>query len=488
MPTVAIIGRPNTGKSTLFNALIGARKAIESPVAGTTRDRVFGFCRGDDFEFLLVDTGGLTTDAKTDIEKNMRAQAIESVAGADAIYFCVDVRSEITAEEFEIAEILRTKKPKSVPVFLVGTKSEKPNAETFLGEMTRLLAADDYFFVSAKQNIGLSELVAATEKSFFQNGFSPKSEKKADDFVAKISILGRPNAGKSTLLNALSGKKIAIASEISGTTRDQIDSEIAFEKKKFLLIDTAGIRRKSAQNRDDIERYSRLRALASLERADIAILLIDATEGVAHADQMIAGQLVESGVGVMIVFSKWDKMRAKITDEVDAEIQKKFDRGGVETSKLDREKMISERISKLRARFLRHAQSKFPFLSWAPILFLSAFEKKGVRHLFENAEKIMTERRRKISTKLLNDFLAEALSSHPPASRGGKLLRVKYGVQIGENPPAFAFFANDPDAAHFSFRRYLENRLRDVFGFWGTPIHIEIRRKSGKNPFQKESV
>ena len=486
MPTVAIIGRPNAGKSTLFNAVIGERRAIESPVPGTTRDRVFGTVTGEEYDFLLVDTGGLTTDIKNDIEENMRAQAEESVSGADCIWFCIDVRSEVTAEEWEIVDILRHKKPRHVPIFLIGTKSEKPSAQFFLGELTELGVADDYFFVSAKERIGVDDLIFATEEAFSKNGFSSKTETPPpSEYISRISILGRPNAGKSTFVNALSGREMAIVSEISGTTRDQVDSEVKYEKEKYLLIDTAGIRKKSAQNRDDIERYSRLRALSALERTDIAILLIDASLGISHSDQAIAGELVEAGVGIMIVFSKWDLVRQKIREELASESERERLKTGTGFSEEEYEKQISERSAKMRTRLLAVAQRRFTFLPWAPILFLSSHEKKGFSHIFENAKKIMAERKRKIFTSDLNDFLIQALAAHPPASRGTIVLKVKYGTQIGTNPPSFLFFANDPDAAHFSFRRYLENRLREAYGFWGTPIQIEIRKKGGRNPYTK---
>lgn len=478
MPTVAIIGRPNAGKSTLFNRLIGERKAIESDIPGTTRDRVFGTVKGEKIDFLLVDTGGLTTDRENSIEEDMRTQAEESVAGADIIYFCVDVRSEITAEEEEIANILRKKKPKHVPVFLVGTKSERHDADMIAADLYRLGVSNrEIFFVSAKEWIGVHELLEATEETLIANGFQKKNEEKEEKYIAKMALLGRPNAGKSTLTNILSGKEISIVSPLSGTTRDNIDSIIHFEKEEYLLIDTAGIRKKSGMNKEQIERFSRLRALSALSRADITILLIDAMEGITHQDQAIASELKEAGVGVMIVFSKWDLAREKIRTEVGEEWEKKQEMKVEKEDKDTKEQKMSKAAMELRGRFLRSAQSKFPFLSWAPVMFLSSVDKKGISDIFTNAKKIMEERNKKISTNELNIFLGQVLAAHPPASRGTKKLKVKYGVQVDINPPAFAFFANDPDAAHFSFRRYIENRLREVYGFWGTPIKVEIRKK-----------
>lgn len=478
MPTVALIGRPNAGKSTLFNRLIRERKAIESDIPGTTRDRVFGNVKGAKIDYLLVDTGGLTTDIESSIEADMRAQAEESVAGADVIYFCIDVRTEMTAEEEEIAKILRNKKPKHVPVFLVATKAERHDAEVNSADFYSLGVSDhEIFFVSAKEFIGIHELRDATEDILIKNGFQQKDEEAEENYVAKMALLGRPNAGKSTLTNLLSGREVSIVSPVSGTTRDNIDSVIRFEKEEYLLIDTAGIRKKSGMNKEQIERFSRLRALAALSRANIAILLIDSTEGITHQDQAIASELKEAGVGIMIVFSKWDLAREKVRNQVGEEWERKQEMKVEKEDEDTKEQKMSKAALSLRERFLRHAQSKFPFLSWAPVMFLSSVDKKGVKEIFANAKKIMEEREKKISTNDLNVFLGQVLAAHPPASRGAKKLKVKYGVQIDSNPPGFAFFANDPDAAHFSFKRYIENRLREVYGFWGTPINIEIRKK-----------
>ncbi len=478
MPTVAIIGRPNAGKSTLFNSLIGERRSIESDVPGTTRDRVFGTIKGEKIDFMLVDTGGLTTDMSGSIEQDMRKQAEESISGADLIYFCIDVRTELTAEEEEIAEILRKRKPKHVPVFLVGTKSEKPTANEVAGEFYRLGVSDrDIFFVAAKETIGTHELLDATEDALIQNGFQKKDEIKQENTIANICVLGRPNAGKSTFINTLSGKDISIVSPEAGTTRDNVDSIVRYEKKSYLLIDTAGIRKKSSMNKEQIERYSRLRALSALSRANIAILLIDATEGITHQDQTIAAEIKQAGMGVIIIFSKWDLIRKNLKETIEQEIREKDEFKVEKTTAEEKEQKISKASIALRNRFIREAQAKLPFLSWAPILFLSSLEKRGVLEIFHTAEKIMEERKRKIPTSELNDFLEQALAAHPPASRGTKRLKVKYAVQTGENPPTFTFFANDPDATHFSFRRYIENRLRDVYGFWGTPIIVEMRKK-----------
>lgn len=478
MPTVAIIGRPNAGKSTLFNRLIGERKAIESDTPGTTRDRVFGNVKGEKIDFLLVDTGGLTTDIENSIEADMRKQAEESVEGADLIYFCIDVRSEMTAEEQEIAKILRQKKPKHVPVFLVGTKSERHDADDVAGDFYSLGVSDhEIFFVSAKEWIGVHDLLESTEEALIAKGFQKKDEEAEENYVARISLLGRPNAGKSTLTNILSGKEVSIVSPVSGTTRDNIDSIIRFEKEEYLLIDTAGIRKKSGMNKEQVERFSRLRALSALSRADIAVLLIDSTEGITHQDQAIAAELKEAGVGVMIVFSKWDLAREKIRADISEEWEKKQEMKVEKDDEESKEQKISKASIGLRGRFLRQAQSKLPFLSWAPVMFLSSVDKKGIAEIFSNAKKIMEERNKKISTNDLNIFLGQVVAAHPPASRTKVKLKVKYAVQIDTNPPAFAFFANDPDATHFSFRRYIENRLREVYGFWGTPILVEMRKK-----------
>ncbi len=491
MPTVAIIGRPNAGKSTLFNALLGERRAIESDTPGTTRDRVFGTIKGEEYDFLLVDTGGLTTEVSSDIETDMREQAEESIAGADVIYFCIDVRDPITAEELTIAEILRKKKPKNIPVFLVGTKAEKPSAPEVAGDFYTLGITDrEIFFISAKEHRGLSELLDATEEEFARRSFLPRTEEEAegDGYATRIALVGRPNAGKSTLLNTLAGKEISIVSETAGTTRDNIDSEANFEKEKFLLIDTAGIRKKSRMNEEQIERFSRLRTLNALTRADVAVLLIDATEGISHQDQTLADEIISTGCGVMVVFSKWDLVRERGRSEVEQdEAEKAIMRPDAMDDEEEVEKKISKNVSGLRSYLLRQAQSKLPFLNWAPVLFLSAIEKRGIHEIFSTAKQIMTEREKKISTSELNDFLEHVLNLHPPASRTKIQLKVKYVTQTGTNPPVFSFFVNDPDAVHFSFRRFLENRLREVYGFWGTPISLDMRAKSGPRRGKKQS-
>ncbi len=483
MPTVAIIGRPNAGKSTLFNALLGERRAIESDTPGTTRDRVFGTVKGERYDFLLVDTGGLTTEVSDDIEQNMRAQAEESIAGADVIYFCIDIREPLTAEEETIAEILRKKKPKNIPVFVIATKAEKPSAEESAGDLYGLGVSDrDIFFVSAKEHKGLFELLEATEAEFERRSFPIKNSQEGEEEnkITRIALVGRPNAGKSTLLNTLSGKDISIVSEKAGTTRDNIDSIVRFEKEEYLLIDTAGIRKKSRMNEEQIERFSRLRTLSALNRADIAILLIDAREGISHQDQTLADAIVEAGCGVMVVFSKWDLVREQGRSEVESEQESKaLMRPDAMDDEEELEKKISKNVSSLRSYLLRQAQSKLPFLNWAPVLFLSAIEKRGIHDIFKTVREIMHERQRSIKTSELNDFLEHALNLHPPASRGKIQLKVKYVTQTGTNPPVFSFFVNDPDAVHFSFRRFLENRLREVYGFWGTPIRLDMRAKGG---------
>ncbi len=483
MPTVAIIGRPNAGKSTLFNSLLGERLAIESDTPGTTRDRVFGTVIGERFDFLLVDTGGLTTEISDDIEENMRAQAEESIAGADVIYFCIDVRQPLTAEEWTISEILRKRKPKNIPVFLVATKAEKTSANEAASEFYGLGITDrDIFFVSAKERRGTNELLDATEDELARRSFPEKSEDdtEVENAVTRIAIVGRPNAGKSTLLNTLAGKEISIVSEKAGTTRDNIDTTVMFEKEPFMLIDTAGIRKKSRMNEEQIERFSRLRTLGALARSDIAILMIDANEGISHQDQILADAMVEAGCGVIVIFSKWDLVRKKGRDEVEADQKsKEIMRPDAVDDEKEVEKKISKSVASLRSYLLRQAQSKLPFLNWAPVLFLSAIEKRGIHDIFKTVREIKLERQRKIPTPELNDFLEHVLSLHPPASRTKTQLKVKYVTQTGTNPPKFSFFVNDPDAVHFSFRRFLENRLREVYGFWGTPIILDMRAKGG---------
>jgi len=389
------------------------------------------------------------------------------------------VRTPVTAEEWEIAEILRKKKPKQIPVFLIGTKAEKQSSTMVAGEFYELGCSDrEIFFTSGKEHFGLSELVRATEEEFARRSLPPKKAANQSDTVARIAIVGRPNSGKSTLLNTLSGKEISIVSDIPGTTRDSIDSEVRFEKETYLLIDTAGVRKKSQMHRDEIERHSRLRTLNALMRADLAIFLVSVEDGITHQDQSLADEIVEAGIGVVVVFSKWDLLRKQGQKESEEEEENKIDLVSPEKIKGEAKgKIISKTVAELRSGFLREAKVKLPFLSWAPVLFLSAVEKRGIHEIFNTAREVMSERTKKIPTHELNEFLEQALQLHPPASRKKIMLKVKYCTQTGVNPPTFAFFVNDPDAAHFSFIRFLENRLREVYGFWGTPIRIEMKKK-----------
>jgi GTP-binding protein len=484
-PTIVIIGRPNVGKSTLLNAVIKQRKAIVSDIANTTRDRVYGTYHGQQLDMLMVDTAGLTWEEDGEVAEVARSQALAAVETADLVYFCVDTKSELTSSEYEIAEILRKKLPKQVPVLLVATKAEKPSAQDQAAEYWGLGIGEDLLFISAQQGFGLYQLLQKSEELLLQAGWTPKGkntkndEEPADDYTAKIALLGRPNAGKSTLLNTLSRKEVSIVNPMAGTTRDQIDSAVRFENESYLLIDTAGVRRKAQMNKEAIERYSRLRALQALQRSDVAVLLIDATIGVSHMDQLIAGEIREAGVGVIIVFNKWDIAKAEQRELIAEKAAAKAERTGMEIDKEKMEQKISEQNSSLRQRYLRQAQSKLPFIPWAPVLFTSSLTYQGLHHIFTTAKEIMAERQKQIPTNTLNVWLKQVLTEHHHTLKTGKELKAKYIQQVGSNPPHFKVWVNDADATHFSFRRFLENRLRDHFGFWGTPIVIETMQNKG---------
>lgn len=473
MPTVAIIGRPNVGKSTLFNRLINQRKAIESSVAGTTRDKIIGSVECDRLSFDLIDTAGIVTSRDEKLEDDIFEQTTEAIISANLIYFCVNSRDELTGEEYKIAEILRTKNKKNIPVFIVITKSEKKDSEVISGDIYQLGVGNEFFSVSAKQNLGIKKLINETEKTLLSMGFSRNIK---EDVKLKIAILGKPNAGKSTLINTLINKDLCLVSQESGTTRDSIDTIVNFEKESFLIIDTAGLRKKSSMNENEIERYSRARSIVSIGNSDIVVFLIDSSLGISHQDQIIAGEIIKNQKGVIVVFSKWDITRKKIRETVIEKFKEKKEKGIIFDQE-DIEKEISKESINKRQKLIQEAQNKIKFLSWAPILFLSSVEKKGFGDIFKNSVKIFEERNKRVKTSILNTFLEQALSLHPPASKTNKQLKIKYCEQVGVSPPKFIFHVNNPEFAHFSLSRFLENRLREAFGFWGTSIEIILKKK-----------
>ena len=433
-PIVAIVGRPNVGKSTLFNRVVGRRLAIVEEMPGTTRDRIYADAVWGDTPFVLVDTGGLEVGAPevTPLMEAVRAQAEMAIAEADAILFMVDVRDGLLPQDEEVAHILRRF---SKPLFLVVNKADNRALAQAAVEFYRLGLGEPYP-ISALHGRGVADLLDRVVEAL------PKAEEEPPTEAVRIAIVGRVNVGKSSLLNALLGQERAIVSEIPGTTRDALDTFMEWEGKPVVLIDTAGIRRRG-RIRPGVERYSVLRALRAIGRADVVLLLLDATEGVTAQDAHIAGYVLEEAKGVVIVVNKWDLLRA--THPI--------------------------------PEYAAYVRGQLHFIDYAPVLFISAKTGWQVEQVLPTALRVREERMTRISTGELNRLMEEVLARHAPPSKAGKRLKFYYATQAGINPPTFVFFVNDPDLVHFSYQRYLENRLRERYGFLGTPLRLIFRRR-----------
>ncbi len=443
-PVVALVGRPNVGKSTLFNRLIGQRKAIVAEVPGTTRDRLYGTARWGDREFLVVDTAGLIPEDEVtpgtpqpEIARRAREQAELALAEADVIVFVVDAAEGITAHDRELARILRRS---SAPVLVAANKADNEERRLNAYEFYEL-GFPQVFPLSAYHGTGTGDLLDAVVEAL-----PPRPEGAPEEAWAQIALLGRPNVGKSTFLNAVLGEERSAVSPVPGTTRDPIDTELFWEGKRVRLVDTAGIRRRGRIQRG-LERYSVLRALRALSRADVAILLIDAEEGPTDQDAHLAEMAVREGVGLVLAVNKWDRVPAG------------------------------------DPRFFKEFQDRmayaFRFVPYAPVHYIVALRGKNVGKVMSEALRVAEERRKRVATAALNRWLQEAVAAHrPPVTRSGKPQRFFYVAQVGEPPPTFVFFVRDRERIHFSYARYLENRLREAFGFRGVPVRFVFRDRS----------
>lgn len=454
-PVVALVGRPNVGKSTLFNRLIGARTAIVEDVPGTTRDRIYGDCEWNGVGFIVIDTGGLEVPTELGYARarrgGTRALAVDSelfiehiqnqarlaVEEADAVVFVVDGREGLTGADSDIADVLRTTER---PVFLAVNKTE--------GEQRKLNAAEFWNLglgepipISAYHGEGVGDLLDEVVASI------PFYPAEAEDEVVEegvaIAIVGRPNVGKSSLLNSLIGMDRAIVSEVPGTTRDPIDMSLKYEGRPITLIDTAGIRRRGKVV-PGIERYSVLRSMRSIDRCDVALLLIDATEGVTAQDTHVAGYVLEKLKGVVVVVNKWDAL---------------------------------EKDTHTMVNYTRQLREDLKFMDYVPVLYISAMTRQRVHTVLPAALEVADARQQRIPTGMLNQIVGDAYDRAPPAARGGRRLRIYYATQVRVSPPTFVLFVNDPDLAHFSYQRYLENRIREQVPFIGTPIRIIFRKR-----------
>jgi len=438
-PLVAIVGRPNVGKSMLFNKLTGQRTSIVEDTPGVTRDRIYGECEWCGRTFSLVDTGGIEPDTDSEMLKFMRRQAEIGIELADAIIMVVDVRSGVTAADQDVATMLRKSRK---PVCLAVNKCDSiglvnPDVFEFYS-----LGIGDLFETSAVHGHGTGDMLDWV----LENIPEDDSEDEEDDII-KVAIVGKPNVGKSSLLNRILGEERVIVSNVAGTTRDAIDSYFENETGKYCFIDTAGMRRKSKVD-DAIEKFSNMRSVAAIERADVCLILIDANEGVTEQDTKIAGLVHEAGKAAIIVVNKWDAVEDKETNTM-----------------RDKENDVRRDLA---------------YMTYAPVVFLSALTGSRVDRIFQAIQDVHAQNTSRITTGALNSVLADATARVQPPTDKGRRLKIYYMTQASTKPPHFVIFCNDARLFHFSYQRYLENQIREVFGLQGTPIRITIRQKGDK--------
>ena len=431
-PIVAIIGRQNVGKSTLLNRAVGKPLAIVEDLPGTTRDRIFADVSWRGVEFTMVDTGGLELKPQSAIAQAVKAQAETAIAEADVIILLVDVKDGVVPADLETADMLRRV---SKPIILAANKADNAKLETQAAEFYEL-GLGEPLAISAYHGRGTAELLDRIVSLL-----PPASPPEAKSEAVKVAIIGRPNVGKSMLLNALLGEDRAIVDEAPGTTRDAIDTLLDFRGQSVLLIDTAGIRRRGRVG-VGVERYSVIRALRAIDRADIALLVLDAPELISAQDMHVAGYIQQAIKGIVLVVNKWDLMMNKSTIEYD-----------------------------------RYIRSQLKFIAYAPILYVSAKLGQGVDKVMPQVFEVYQERLKRLPTAAVNDVIQQAVAAHNPPRSGGKQLSILYATQAEVNPPTFVFFVNDAKLVHFSYQRYLENKLRQAFGFVGTPFRLILKTR-----------
>ena len=435
--TVAIVGRPNVGKSTLFNKLVGDRLSIVKDEPGVTRDRLYREMEWLGNKFLLVDTGGLEPRTQDFMMSKIKKQAQVAIDEADVIIFLVDGKAGITGLDEDVATILRKQDKKVIVAVnkIDNYMKEQENIFEFYG-----LGFEEVIGISGEHKTNLGDLLDAVVEKF-----DDKNTKEISEGLS-IAILGRPNAGKSSLLNKLLNKERSIVSDIAGTTRDTIDSALKYDGEMYTLIDTAGIRRKSKVE-DDIEYYSVLRAMKAIKRADVCVLMLDATELLTDQDKRIAGMIYDERKPIIIAINKWD---------------------------------LIEKNDNSVKEFKELVKADLAFLDYAPIVTISALTGKRTLNILEQAKFINEEYHKKVTTGILNQILAEIVAQNPVPTRKGRAVKLNYGTQISQAPPKFVFFANNPELIHFSYKRYIENKLREYFGFEGCPIDIVFNKKGDK--------
>lgn len=436
-PIVAIVGRPNVGKSTLFNIFANSRISIVEDTPGVTRDRLYATAEWLDHEFMMVDTGGIEIMNADAIAVSIRQQAQIAIQEADVILFVCDARSGITTEDAEVARLLRQSKKSIV---LAVNKADSPKQEMNIFEFYNL-GIGEPMPVSASNHLGLGDLLDAVVAKFPQAAQPGELE---DDDEIKVALIGRPNVGKSSIFNSLVGEERSIVSDVAGTTRDAIDTPVVRDGQRFLFIDTAGMRRKAKVD-EPIEKYSVMRSLRAVDRSDVVLMVFDAVEGVTEQDKRIVGYAHEAGKGVILVVNKWD---------------------------------LYEKDNTSTLRYTETLRKELVFLQYAPVVFVSAVTKQRIHRLPEVISYVAEQNAMRISTSILNQVIEDAVAINPPPTEKGKRLKIFYVTQVKIKPPTFVIFVNEPEIMHFSYERYLENKLREAFGFEGTPIQMIIRGKN----------
>ncbi|MBO4897148.1 MAG: ribosome biogenesis GTPase Der [Clostridia bacterium] len=437
-PIVAIVGRPNVGKSTLFNKIAGKRISIVEDTPGITRDRIYADAEWNGRQFIIIDTGGIEPAGGDAVLAEMRVQAEIAIDTADVTVLVVDSRDGMTASDMEVAAMLQKA---SKPIVVACNKVDSPGEPPMSLYEFYNLGLGEPMPVSSIHGMGVGDLLDEVFKYFPEEG-----EDETAEGDIKVAVIGKPNAGKSSLINKILGENRMIVSGVAGTTRDAIDSYFEKDGTKYIFIDTAGIRRKSKVT-DNIERFSVIRALAALERSDVALIMIDGEEGVSEQDAKIAGYAHEGGKGIVVAVNKWDAV---------------------------------EKDTKTMGEFKRNVYDKLSFMQYAPIEFISAKTGQRIDNLFERVKEVYVQNTRRISTGTLNDVLNDATAKVQPPSDKGKRLKIYYMTQAGTKPPTFILFVNDATLAHFSYVRYIENRIRETFGLTGTPVRFIIRERNGE--------
>ncbi len=437
-PIVAVVGRPNTGKSTFVNRLLGSRSSIVDDKAGVTRDRIYFDVEWQNKEFTIIDTGGIIPGDDDEIMLNILTQAKVACREADKIIFIVDGREGINPIDYDIANILRRS---GKEIFLAVNKLDSPDKFLNITDFYALAIGNPIAISALHGSGGVGDLLDEVTKSF---QILPKEEKSEN---IRIAITGKPNVGKSSIVNALLNKERVIVSDISGTTRDAIDSKVKYEGEEFILVDTAGIRKKSKVDWG-IEKFAVDRSIRAIRNCDVAILVIDATEGITDQDKKIAGTIIDAGKAMVLAVNKWD--------------------------------LIENKQSSTINKFEEEIEKAMPFLSFVPKVFISAKTKQRLVNLYKLSKEVYSEASKRISTSLLNKVVLDAVSVNPPASIRGKRLKLFYTTQVKTNPPSFVLFINNENFLKDNYVKYLENKLREAFGFKGTPIKISAKEKSEK--------